>query len=349
AGVAYAKAHGYTIKFDLADTQTSPTGAQSAAQELVLQDHVTAVIAVSSLTFLAASVFTQHGVPVVGAAEDSSEWTNTKNMFSVYGPIDASLVATTDGKFFKLEGATNLGSLGYGISPQSADAAEGAAVSAQLAGLKVGYLNANFSFGSTNVQPIALAMKSSGVDAVTASVDPNTGLLLVSALHQVGANIKVALLPTGYGGDLTQAGPGALSAAQNVYFLSSFEPIEMHTAATVQFQKYLKVAKITGDPTYAEYDGYASVVLLVQALQAAGSHPSQAKLLAALGRIKNYNAAGLLGGRTINMAKRVAAPGAPGNCLYITKLSGSTFRLVPGADPICGSLVPGKTVSPPSS
>jgi branched-chain amino acid transport system substrate-binding protein len=36
------------------------------------------------------------------------------------------------------------------------------------------------------------------------------------------------------------------------------------------------------------------------------------------------------------------------NCQWMTKLSGSTFQLVPGADPICGRLIPGLTVSPAS-
>ncbi len=349
AGVAYAKAHGYDIKYVVADTQTSLTGVESAAQELVERDHVLAVVSVSSLTFLVSSFFTQHHVPVVGAAEDASEWVTTKNMFSVFGPVNASLVATTLGQFFKLEGATDIGALGYGISPQSADAAESAAASAEAVGLKAGYVNANFQFGSTNVQPIALAMKSAGVDGMTATVDPNTGLLLVTALRQAGADVKVAVLPTGYGGDLLQAGPNALASAQDVYFLSTFEPLEMHTAATQEFHKYLKDAGVSGDPTYAEYDGYTSVALLVQALQSAGSNPTQAKLMKALTDIHNFNAAGLLGSHTINFSRRVASPAAPGNCEYFTKLSGSTFKLVPGADPLCGSLVAGKTVSPPSS
>jgi branched-chain amino acid transport system substrate-binding protein len=349
AGVAYAKDQGYTIKYVLADTQTSPAGAQSAVQELVEQDHVLAVLSVSSLTFLVAKTLTQDNVPVVGVAEDGGEWVTSPNMFSSFGPTDASKVATTPGQFFKMEGATNIGSLGYGISPQSADAAEGTAVSAENAGLKTGYLNANFSFGSTNVQPIALAMKAAGVDGVTASVDPNTGLLLVTALRQAGANIKVAVLPTGYGGDLEQAGPGALSSAQDVYFLSVFEPVEMHSAATEEFQKYLRDVGITGDPTYAEYAGYTSVVLLVQGLEAAGANPTQATLIAALSKIHNFDAAGLLGGHTVDFSKRVASPTGPDNCEYYTKLSGSSFKLVQGADPLCGTIIPGKTVSAPSS
>jgi len=348
AGVYYAKAQGYNIKYVVADTMSGPTSAVSAAKALVEQDHVLAVIAVSSLTFLAAGYLTQQHVPVIGAAEDAAEWVTSPNMFSVFGPEDASKVSTTAGLFFKMEGATSIGTLGYSISPQSADAAEGAAVSAQYEGLKAPYVNASFAFGSTNVQPIALAMKSAGVDGMTAEVDPNTGLLLVTALRQAGADVKVALLPTGYGGDLEQAGPGALAAAQNVYFISTFEPLEMHTAATAEFQTYLKDAGITGDPTYAEYDGYTSVTLLVQALQAAGAHPTQAELITALSGIKSFDAAGLLGPHTVDMSQRVGLPSGPGSCEYFTKLSGSSFKLVPGADPLCGALIPGKTVSPPS-
>jgi branched-chain amino acid transport system substrate-binding protein len=343
AGAAYAKAQGYNIKYDVADTQSSLTGVESAAQELVERDHVFAVVAVSALTFLVSSFLTQHGVPVVGAAEDSSEWLTTKNMFSAYGPTDTAKVSTFDGEFFKMLGVTNVGSLGYGISPTSSQAADGAAISASHSGLKVGYLNTNFTFGSTNVDPVALAMKGDGVNGVTASVDPNTGLLLIDALRQDGDAPTAALLPTGYGGDLTQAGPGALSSAQGVYFSSSFEPVEMHTAATIQLQKYLKDAGVTSDPTYAEYAGYASMVLLVDGLQAAGTHPTQASLIKGLSSLHNFTADGLLGSHPLNMANRTDS--ALNNCEYVTKLSGSKFVLVPGMDPLCGTLIPGATAT----
>ncbi|HZU81174.1 MAG TPA: ABC transporter substrate-binding protein, partial [Acidimicrobiales bacterium] len=320
AGVLYAKDHGFTVKYIVRDSQTSPTAILAAAHELVQQDHVLAVLAVSSLTFLASSYLAQQHVPVVGVAEDGPEWVTTPTMFSAYGPVDASKVATTGGEFFKMQGATKIGTLGYNISPQSADSAEATAASAQYAGLQAPYVNASFQFGSTNVEPIALAMKAAGVDGMSASVDPNTGLLLVTALRQVGADIKVALLPTGYGGDLEQAGPGALASAQNVYFISTFQPVEMHTSATQQFQKYLKDVGVDGDPTYAEYAGYTSIALLVDGLQAAGSNPTQAKLVTALSGIHNFDAAGLLGSHTIDFADRTASPTGPGNCEYMTKL-----------------------------
>jgi ABC-type branched-subunit amino acid transport system substrate-binding protein len=345
AGIAWAADQGYKINYDVADTMSSPTGVVSAAQKLVLEDHVFAVVSVSSLTTLAADYMTSHNVPVVGVAEDGTEWITAKNMFSSFGPIDSSKVATTYGDFFKSVGVTNFGSLGYGISPLSAQAAKGASLSAQHAGLKVGYENSNFPFGSTNVAPVALAMKSAGVNGFVTSTDPNTGLELVTASKQAGVDLKAALLPTGYGGDLTQAGPGALQSAQGVYFLSTFEPVEMHTAATTQFQNYLKKVGVTGDPTYAEYAGYTSIVLLVDGLKAAGSHPTQASLIKGLSSLTAFNAAGLLGSRSVDMAAREASPVGPGNCIYVTKLSGSNFELVSGDDPLCGTVIPGLNAS----
>jgi branched-chain amino acid transport system substrate-binding protein len=348
AGTVLASRDGYTIKYIVADTATSPATALSAAQKLVQQDHVFAVIANSSLTFAASDFLTSQNVPVIGAAQDSSEWTTAKNMFSVFGALHTTKVASTYGDFFKMQGVTNLGSLGYSIAPASAEAAKGAAESAKASGLKAGYVNSSFPFGSTNVQPVALAMKSAGVDGMTASVDPNTGYALITALRQAGASIKVNLLPTGYGGDLLQAGPGALQAAQNVYFLLAYEPVEMQTAATRQFAADAKAAGIAGEPTFAEYNGYLSVGLLVRALKAAGANPSQAALINALSGIHDWDALGLFGTHKLDINDRENIVYGVDNCYWVTKLVGNKFQLVAGADPICGQTLPGVTVSPSS-
>ena len=129
----------------------------------------------------------------------------------------------------KSQGVTNLGALGYGVSPVSAETAKGDAASAKHAGLKVGYLNANFPFGSTNVAPVAIDMKNDGVDGFTAATDPNTAFSLITALKNQGVDIKASVLATGYGSDLTQAGPGALEAAQNVNFVMTGRAVRDET------------------------------------------------------------------------------------------------------------------------
>ena len=79
-------------------------------------------------------------------------------MFSVGGTSDYTKVFTQTGLEFKQLGATNIGTVGYRLS-DSSDTAKSGALSAQLAGLKVGYLNANFPLGGTDTGPAVLAMK----------------------------------------------------------------------------------------------------------------------------------------------------------------------------------------------
>jgi branched-chain amino acid transport system substrate-binding protein len=242
---------------------------------------------------------------------------------------------------------TKLGTIGYSISPSSAEAAAGAAISAEAAGLKAPYVNTSFPLGSTNVTPIALAMKTAGVDGVTASIETNSSFALITALRQEGVNLKVALLPTGYGGDLTGGGPGSEQAAQGVYFSTGFEPVEMQTAATQRFVNSLKThAGVETDPTLGEYLGYMSVNAFVTGLNAAGSDPTQATFIKAMLGITNYNGTGLYGSHSVGftMSQRGLAAGAD-NCLWITRYSGSSFHLIAGMDPICGTVFPGKTVS----
>ncbi|HET9732318.1 MAG TPA: ABC transporter substrate-binding protein [Acidimicrobiales bacterium] len=346
AGIAELTPPGTHIRYVVADTATTPAGTLAAAQKLVEADHVDAVVAVSALTFAASQYLTSRGVPVIGSDQDGPEWLTSANMFSVFGRQDTGRVATTVGDFMKMEGVTNVGTLGYSISPLSALAARTYAASARAAGLKTSYVNPGFPFGSTNVQPVALAMKADGVQGWTATVEPSTGLALVAALRQIDAPVKVALLPTGYGGDLLQGGPQAVQGAQGVYFMLTFEPVEMHTAATRRFVDALRKAGVSGEPTFAEYLGYASVALYVQGLEAAGQGAGHARLIAALSRIRGFDAAGLLGTHTIDMSLSSTYVGGPDGCAYMTKLIGQAFQLVPGADPICGPPVAGLRYSP---
>jgi branched-chain amino acid transport system substrate-binding protein len=347
AGVGLAAKDGYTIKYDVVDTGSSPAQALSGAKKLVEQDHVFAVLGSSALMFSAAPYLASQGIPVVGAAIDSSEWITDRNMFSVLGTQDYSKVYSQFGLFYKLVGATNLGSVGYNISPSSAQSAKAIALSSEDAGLKVGYLNASFPFGSTNVGPAVLAMKSAGVDAFSGSIQTNTEFAMITGLRQQGVNLKAPLLATGYGGDLTSGGPGAEQAAQGVYFLTAYQPVEMNTTATQQFQSALSTyAGVKGLPTFAEYNGYASVDAFVQGLKAAGSNPSRSAFINAMLGITNYNAVGLYGSHSVSfaLADRGQASG-PDNCYYVVQYQGTVFHLVSGADPICGAVIPGKTVS----
>jgi branched-chain amino acid transport system substrate-binding protein len=347
AGVGMVAKDGYKIKYVTVDTGSSVSQALTAAHKLVDENHVFAVIADSSFTFAAAPFLLQHGIPVIGAAEDASEWLTDRNMFSVIGTSDYTNVYSNPGLFFKGVGVTNVASLGYSISPSSAESAKSWAASAQHYGIKVGYLNAKSPFGSTNTGPAVLAMKSAGVDGFDGSIETSTGFSLIQALHQNGVNLKAALFATGYGGDLAQGGPEATQIAQGFYFLSSFQPVEMHTTATQQFQSALSTyAGVTTEPTFAEYIGYTSVLALEDGLKAAGSKPTQSSLVDALLGMKTFDGGGLYGGHSVGFSlDRRGNESGPDNCWFITRYEGSTFQLVPGMDPLCGGVLPGMKVS----
>jgi branched-chain amino acid transport system substrate-binding protein len=344
AAIGLAARDGYHLKYVLADTGLSPAGVLAAAQRLVDQDHVFAVVAVSALTFAAAPWLTRRGVPVIGAAIDSTEWQTAPNMFSISPITDLTKVLSNVGMLFKQLGATNIASVGYGVAPSSAEGAKGAAISAEVAGLKVGYLNANVPFGSTNVGPMALAMKAAKVDGFIGSILPSTGFAAVQAARQLGVNLKVVLNASGYGGDLILGGQDAHLLAQGMYFDSAFEPVELHTPATVRFQNALSTyANVTTDPTFDEYAGYLAVDGLVMGLKAAGPDPDRAKLIDAMLGITKYDGAGLFGTHTIGfaMGRRIQTT----VCIWTTRYSGAVFQPIPGASPLCGTIVPGKTVS----
>ena len=345
AGIGLANTEGFHIKYVMADTGTSPTGALTAAKKLVEQDHVLAVMQISVVGFGAAPYLASKGIPVIGGNVDGPEWITSRNMFSVLGYQDYTKVQTTYGVVMKKLGMTNVGGVAYGIEPASYDVVKSWAASAELAGLKVGYLNTQLPFGDTNLGPVAIQMKNAGVDGTYNAVVTSTSFALVEAMEQEGMKSK-AIQATGYGGDLTGGGPGASQAAQGVYFLLGYEPVELQTPATQQFVNSLKsYANWNQDPTLSEYLGYLSIDALVQGLKLTGPNPTQAALINDMLTITNYSATGLWGGHTVSFALNTRGTvAAADNCTWITQYRGSTFYPVAGLSPQCGEQVPGKSI-----
>jgi branched-chain amino acid transport system substrate-binding protein len=351
ARIGLAQTQGYNIKLYTADTQSTPAGALTAAQTLVEQDHVFAVIAISDLTFGAVSFLSSHGIPVLGASFDGSEWNTNRNMFSVFGFADYSKAETSIGQFFKLVGATTVGGVGYQIIPSSADAVKAVAPSAQAAGLKVGYINSELPLGSTNVGPVVLALKQSGTDGVALEIEQNSGFAIVTGMRQQGVPPKAAVYGAGYGSDLLEAGPSALQQAQDGYFQMLYEPVEMHTQATENFQNALKkYAGYTQVPGLNEYVSYLSVDLFVDGLEKAGANPTQASFINTLLGITNYDGAGLWGGHTLSMAmsERGTGGAGAGNCIWFPQFKGTQFTVASNINPVCGSVMSSSSTSPSS-
>ncbi len=350
AAVGMFNAEGYHLNYVVADTASSPSGALAGAQRLVEQDHVFAVDLVSGLGFAAEPYLVSKGIPVIGADIDGgTPWISARNMFSSFGSPNFHDVETTIGLILKKLGAKNFASIGYSISPSSSLNAKAAAASAQLAGIKVGYLNSQLPYGSTNVGPEVIAMKNAGVDSLEASTVQSTSLALISGLRTAGAHLVAPILVAGYG-TLPTEGAATQAFAKGGYIPFPFEPVELHTPATQRLVNALMT--YAGIPSNrideAAYEGYISVDSFVAGLKKAGnSRPTQAQFIDAMLSIRSYNAAGLYGSHTIGFAMDQRGHGTAGadNCGWMVRWDGSSFTLVNGMQPLCGTIVAGKSVS----
>jgi len=336
--------NGHKLSYVVADTTSTITGAQTAAQELVQRDGVFAVVDDSAAFSGAEPYLLQQGVPAIGGAFDGPEWniaTNT-NLFASTGVTDYNTVNAAVGKFMKAHGVTVCGAVGY-PNATAGPSAVSVVKSCVADGLKDGYLNTQIPVGSTDVGPIALAMQKAGVNGIVLPVVVSTGFALLGALKQLGVKLKVALLSTGYGGDLL-ASTAAVQAGQGYMFSSVGQPIEENTAATQQMAAALAKVGVTSTPTFAEQEAYIATAAVAAGLKAAGANVTQKSFMTALRSIHDFNADGLLSPGAVNFSnlnQNAGGAGAAG-CIFAAQLEGTKFIPVSGT-PMCGQAVPGLT------
>jgi branched-chain amino acid transport system substrate-binding protein len=335
---------GHKLSYVVADTTSTPTGAETAAQVLVQRDNVFAVVADSGVTFGAEPYLLRQGVPLVGAPLDGPEWDSPKNtnMFASTGTMDLNSVSSAPGEFMKAHGVTSCAAIGDQNSASAASATADVE-SCVAAGLKNGYVNSQQAGGSTDVGAIALAIKKAGVNGVDVPAAPSTGFALLAALKQLGVNLKVLLLDTGYGGDLL-ASSASVQAGQGVMFASQGQPAELNTPATQKMAAALAKVGVTGPPTFAEQVSYISMAAVAAGLKAAGQAPTQKSFMGALRTIDNFSADGLLSPGAVNFSEynQAGAGSVAADCVFAAQLEGSKF--VPLA-PVCGRKISGLTTS----
>jgi branched-chain amino acid transport system substrate-binding protein len=273
----------------------------------------------------------------VGSAIDGPIWTDPKNtnLYSAVGVLNLNYIQLAEGKFEKNEGVTKCASVGYSSSVSSQQSASDFVQSCVDNGLKSGYLNLQLPFGSTDVGPIALAMKAAGVDGLYLPTSIATAFSLVAALHQDGVNLKSVVLPDGYGGDLL-ASKATVTAAQGDGFATIGAPAEANTPATKLRAANLAKVGVTGPPTFSEQEAYLTMVALGDGLKAAGANPTQASFMKAMNAMTDYNGDGLLAPDKISF--RDYAPAS--YCLWVALLKGQSFTVAPGM-PVCGANVKG--------
>lgn len=326
------------------DDQSNPSSIATAVQEA--DSRALGIVSQSPFFFLAAKYPNQQGVPVTGTYDDGPEWGTQPyaNMFaSDVGSVNPKYPVNTQiGNFLKSQGATVLGSYGYGISPSSTRATIANADSFKHVGGKVGVLDTTVPFGSVDFTSTALVAKQNKVNAIVPALESSSNFALAEALKQSGVKFK-ALFATGYQSDIINS--PVWSTVQGDWFLSLFRPWSLPNTGTEQMQaameKYEHFSK-TDFPSFGQYEAWVGADLMIKGLQMAGASPTRATVINDLRSIKSYNANGLLP-QSINYST-IFGHDLPEQCTWILQAQSNGFRPV-SAKPFCGTDLPGTSTA----
>jgi len=315
-----------------------------AAQGLVQNDNVFAVVNNSPFAFLGYRFLLENGVPMVGGGYDGNEYGqpgNEKlisilgNIGTVYGP------QYTPGfvQLMKKAGGTKVGTVSYGASASSTAAAKNLQKYAvPAAGLDPAYTNTTVEFGTTDVGPLVLGMKNAGVDAAYLPLVLSSNLAIIQNAAQNNLKFKLAVLATGYGQPLLDE-PSAKTIGPEVLFAQGWAPVELKSAATKKFQADAKkFGGYTGVPDFGVYTGYLTADLLVKGLEAAGKDLTRDGFISSTKGLGTWDAAGL-GCQPVDVSAEGFGKTPETQCSWYLQIKNGKFVPYPNRNPIKSTLI----------
>ncbi len=335
--------NGRKITAEIVDDSGSQNNLQ-AAQDLVQNRDVFAVVNNSPFAFLSYRFLLDNGVPMVGGGYDGNEYGQPGNekLISILGNISPVYGAQYKGgmtDLMKKAGVKNVGVVAYGASASSTAAAKNLQKYAvPAAGLNPAYTNTSVDFGSTDVGPVVLAMKNAGVDGVYLPLVLSSNLAIIQTAAQNNLKFKLAVLATGYGQALLDQ-PASQGIGPEVLLAQGWAPVELKTKATKKFVSDLtKYTGYRGVPDFGVYTGYLTADLFVKGLQAAGKHPTRDGFVTATKGLGTWDAAGLSCQPVDVSAQGFGTPPKTA-CGWYVRIKDGKFVPYPNKKPIKGTLI----------
>lgn len=293
---------------DSKDDQGSPTTDVTVAQQLVEQNGVFAVVGVGTPFFQGASYLARKGVPTFGYVV-STDLSDGPSLFGAYGSVlDYTTGAMVDGYLAKQLHATSMGVVAYGV-PQSAQACNSAVQGFNAFGVPVGFSDLSFGI-ATAPDADVLQMKAHHVDVVFTCLDVSGNVAFARALSQYGVNAHTIWL-NGYDRSVLQQYGSLLNGTVVLVQHVPFEAKDSFPGVYPGLEAYLAtMAKYQPSAAYDEValDGWINAAQFVAGLRAVGRDVTQAKLVAAINKMTNFTADGLMPPVDWTKAHTQAAP-----------------------------------------
>ncbi len=335
--------NGRTIQLEAVDDMSSGANL-SAAQDLVKNRKVFAVVNNSPFAFASYRYLQGARVPLIGGGSDGTYYgaKGNENIFSAQGngaPV-AGLVYDVGTNLAKKLGATKIGSVAFAVSPGSIASAQAAQqYAAPASGLEPVYLNTSVDFATADVGPVVLGLENAGADAVYLPLVRNTNLAIAQGLQQNGVPMKAILMENGYG-QATLDSPIAKTFNSVDIVSQIYKPVELkNDPAVKQFTFDLEqYAGITGAPDVGAYSGYIGCDLAITGLQHAGKNPTGQGFIDGLHELGTYKAADLTC-QPIDLSLENFGKTPTTGCEYFLTFKNGKFVVMNNGKPYFGKLV----------
>ena len=306
--------------------------------------HVFAVVEATPFAFLSYRWLLEHHVPMIGGGTDGTYYQDKGNedILSSSGnsvPF-GDLAYDISAHVMKQLGATKVGALAYGAATASVSSAKAFMNYAVPAvGLDPAYTNTSVDFGSSDVGPLVLGIKNSGINAVYLPMAAATNITVTQGLQQSGVNMKATILGNGYGQGLFDSPAGKILPSSVLLTLGN-KPVEVKDTATKAFQADLKkYGNFTGVPDFGMYGGYILADYAIKSLAGAGKSLTRQGLIDAGHGMGTYDQAGLACASVdVSLAGRGTTPAK--SCGYFVQVKNDKYVLFPkNGKPVTGKLV----------
>jgi ABC-type branched-subunit amino acid transport system substrate-binding protein len=277
---------------------------------LISDPNIFAILPVAVLTFSGADDAVKAGIPTFGWTINP-EWSGTpdnpkSNLFGQSG----SYLGFTDPNYPLVwlaseMHAKNIGVLAYSV-PQSADCATGVKNGfdkyGKSVGAKIAFIDQSLQFGVTDLSVQVSKMKQAGVDLITTCMDQNGVVTLAKEMKKQKLNAK-QYLPNGYDEDFVkQFGDLFQGTVVRTDFTQWQLPDSEQPAGLKNFLTWMKKSGNGDKLTENSMAGWLNADLFVNGLKAAGQNFTRQSLIAAINKMTDYNAGGILYG--VNWTKQ---------------------------------------------
>jgi len=331
---------GRKIKWVAVDTQSTPTAALTAVEDLVGSKGVFAIAEDSIAVYDTASYLHQQGVPMTGTAGDGREWytqPNT-NLFAVGG--NSSLVSPnySDGGFWKF--AAGKGAKVSAIvanTPSAVNIIPGFKAELKAEGLSDCDVTLA-PLGTVDVTTYALTFKNAGCQATYCIHLLATCLAVSTALHQAGLNNVKVLFAAGPSQDVLQSAQNIAAAKGNLFPGTDWSSFAGGRAMLAGLRKY-DPSYTGGTPDIGTYGGWEAASLMIEGLQVAGPNPTRQSFIKNLRNVTNWTDNGLAT-TGVNFKHFGVAP-QTGPCSRYLTFNGKSYVAYPAdGRAFCGKLLP---------